>query len=97
MKTINEIHPADRLATVQEYYLQRKMKEVAALNAAGADIVSLGIGGPDMMPPQQAIDTLCSAIRQPGNHSYQLGIANIMVSVSTRRLRFCHCLAQRKA
>ncbi len=74
MKTINEIHPADRLATVQEYYLQRKMKEVAALNAAGADIVSLGIGGPDMMPPQQAIDTLCSAIRQPGNHSYQLGI-----------------------
>lgn len=74
MKTINEIHPADRLATVQEYYLQRKMKEVAALNAAGADIVSLGIGGPDMMPPQQAIDTLCSAVRQFGNHSYQLGI-----------------------
>lgn len=74
MKTLNEIRPADRLATVQEYYLQRKMKEVAALNAAGADIVSLGIGGPDMMPPQQAIDTFCSAVRQPGNHSYQLGI-----------------------
>lgn len=74
MKTINDIRPADRLATVQEYYLQRKMKEVAALNAAGADIVSLGIGGPDMMPPKEAIDTLCESARQPGNHSYQLGI-----------------------
>lgn len=73
MKEAKEIRPAARLADVKEYYLQRKMKEVAALNAAGADIVSLGIGGPDMMPPQAAIETLCEAARQPGNHSYQLG------------------------
>lgn len=73
MKEAKEIRPAARLADVKEYYLQRKMKEVAALNAAGADIVSLGIGGPDMMPPQAAIETLCEAVRQPGNHSYQLG------------------------
>lgn len=73
MTETKEIRPADRLADVSEYYLQRKMKEVAALNAAGADIVSLGIGGPDMMPPQAAIATLCDAARQPGNHSYQLG------------------------
>ena len=45
------IKPSERVASVQEYYLQRKMKEVAALNAAGADIVSLGVGGPDMPPP----------------------------------------------
>ena len=44
------IKPSERVASVQEYYLQRKMKEVAALNAAGADIVSLGGGGPDMPP-----------------------------------------------
>lgn len=73
MTETKEIRPAARLADVREYYLQRKMKEVAALNAAGADIVSLGIGGPDMMPPQAAIETLCEAARQPGNHSYQLG------------------------
>lgn len=73
MKEAKEIRPADRLANVCEYYLQRKMKEVAALNAAGADIVSLGIGGPDMIPPQAAIETLCETARHPGNHSYQLG------------------------
>lgn len=73
MKEAKEIRPADRLANVCEYYLQRKMKEVAALNAAGADIVSLGIGGPDMIPPQAAIETLCETARHHGNHSYQLG------------------------
>ena len=51
----NTIKPADRLNGVGEYYLQRKMKEVAALNARGLDIISLGIGGPDMMPPAAAI------------------------------------------
>lgn len=71
---MSAIKPADRVATVQEYYLQRKMKEVAALNAAGADIVSLGIGGPDRMPSTEVIDTLCEAAHQPGNHSYQLGV-----------------------
>lgn len=69
-----EIRPARRVEAVKEYYLQRKMKEVAALNAQGRDIVSLGIGGPDMMPPQEAIEALCEAARMPGNHSYQLGI-----------------------
>lgn len=69
-----EIRPADRLSTVKEYYLQRKMKEVAALNAAGADVISLGIGGPDMMPPQAAIDALCASASRPDTHSYQLGI-----------------------
>ena len=67
-----DIHPADRVASVREYYLQRKMREVAQLNAAGADIISLGIGGPDMPPPQAAIDTLCSQARRPDTHGYQL-------------------------
>lgn len=74
MDNINRISGADRLNTVQEYYLQRKMKEVAKMNAEGADVVSLGIGGPDMMPPAEAIDTLCESARRPDTHSYQLGI-----------------------
>lgn len=74
MDKINRISGADRLNTVQEYYLQRKMKEVAKMNAEGADVVSLGIGGPDMMPPAEAIDTLCESARRTDTHSYQLGI-----------------------
>jgi aspartate/methionine/tyrosine aminotransferase len=68
------IQPAARVATVKEYYLQRKMKEVAALNAQGQDIVSLGIGGPDRMPSPEVVQTLCTEAQKEGNHSYQLGI-----------------------
>lgn len=67
------ITPAHRVSTVKEYYLQRKMKEVAELNVRGLDIVSLGIGGPDRMPADDVIDTLCAAARRPDSHAYQLG------------------------
>lgn len=66
------IKPSERVASVQEYYLQRKMKEVAALNAAGADIVSLGVGGPDMPPPPAAVETLCAEARRASTHGYQV-------------------------
>jgi len=65
------IRPADRVATIEEYYLARKIEEVAKLKAEGRDIISLGIGGPDMMPAEDVIETLCTSARQPGNHSYQ--------------------------
>ena len=38
--------PADRLASVSEYYFSRKLKEVAQMNAQGMDVISLGIGSP---------------------------------------------------
>lgn len=42
------IQPADRLSQVSEYYFSRKLKEVARMNAEGKDVISLGIGSPDM-------------------------------------------------
>lgn len=66
------IKPSERVASVQEYYLQRKMKEVAVLNAVGADIVSLGVGGPDMPPPPAAVETLCSEAGRASTHGYQV-------------------------
>ncbi len=68
---MTKITPAERVNNITEYYFSKKLKEIAALNAQGADIISLGIGGPDQMPPQQAIDTLCNEANQPANHSYQ--------------------------
>ena len=44
------IQPADRLANVSEYYFSRKLKEVAQMNAEGKNVISLGIGSPDMRP-----------------------------------------------
>ena len=70
------IHPAERTQSVQEYYFSRKLKEIALINsqkaAAGEDpVINLGIGSPDGMPPQEAIEALTSAAVQPGNHAYQ--------------------------
>lgn len=66
-----EITPARRVATIKEYYFSRKLREVAALNARGLDIISLGIGGPDTPPAQEVIDTLTEAANVSSNHSYQ--------------------------
>ncbi len=65
------IRPASRVDAIEEYYFSRKLKEVAALNAAGADIISLGIGGPDRPPHADVISTLASEAEVQGNHSYQ--------------------------
>ena len=67
----NNIRPASRVDAIEEYYFSRKLKEVAALNAAGADIISLGIGGPDRAPHADVIDTLAREAEVSGNHSSQ--------------------------
>lgn len=65
------IQPADRLNSVTEYYFSRKLKEVATLNAQGADIISLAIGSPDMPPSPDTLDTLCLEARKADAHGYQ--------------------------
>ena len=65
------ITPATRVMEIQEYYFSKKLREVAQLNAQGADIISLGIGGPDRMPHEDVITTLCAEAQKPGNHSSQ--------------------------
>lgn len=66
-----KIQPATRLATVQEYYFSRKLKEVAQMNAEGKNVISLGIGSPDMPPSEKTIETLCEESRKPNAHGYQ--------------------------
>ena len=66
-----KIVPADRLASVSEYYFSKKLKEVAQMNAEGKDVISLGIGSPDMPPSEKTIETLCSNAHDPNGHGYQ--------------------------
>lgn len=65
------ITPANRVGNIQEYYFSKKLKEVAALNAKGMDIISLGIGGPDKAPDSHVINTLCASAQRSDTHSYQ--------------------------
>ena len=65
------IQPATRLDSVTEYYFSRKLKEVAAMNAAGKGVISLGIGSPDMPPAEEVVETLCREAHNPNGHGYQ--------------------------
>jgi len=62
---------ANRLQQVEEYYFSRKLKEIAALQAQGENIVNLGIGKPDLPPPAMIIDSLRSEAMNPDSHGYQ--------------------------
>lgn len=93
MKTENQlskIKPADRLASVSEYYFSKKLKEVAQMNAEGKDVISLGIGSPDMPPSESTIQTLCDAARNPDGHGYQP-----YVGIPELRRSFAGCMAGR--
>ena len=68
---MHPISPAQRLASVSEYYFSRKLKEVAQLNAQSMDIISLAIGSPDQPPSDATIETLCREARCPDAHGYQ--------------------------
>lgn len=65
------ITPANRVQQIREYYFSSKLKEIAAMTGSGADVISLGIGGPDRMPDTEVIETLAAEASMPGNHSYQ--------------------------
>ena len=65
------IATASRLASINEYYFSKKLKEIAALNAAGKNIISLGIGSPDLPPSVKTINALIETAQKPTSHAYQ--------------------------
>ena len=68
---MKEIVPANRIGNVQEYYFSVKLKEIAQMNAQGADVINLGIGSPDLPPAQEVTDTLATEAANPKGHGYQ--------------------------
>ncbi|WP_340075421.1 pyridoxal phosphate-dependent aminotransferase [Leptobacterium sp. I13] len=65
------IKTANRLHTVSEYYFSKKLKEVRQLAAQGKPIINMGIGSPDLDPPETVIKALQEAVSDPGAHQYQ--------------------------
>lgn len=66
-----KIRPAKRLSDIKAYYFASKLKEIAALNAKGMDIISLGMGGPDLPPPESAVRAAVNTLEQSDAHGYQ--------------------------
>lgn len=65
------IPPSVRLGQTEEYYFSRKLREIAALRAAGQDILNLGIGSPDLPPAPEVITALQASAAEASNHGYQ--------------------------
>ena len=66
-----DVRPADRLSEVSEYYFSKKLKEVAEMNEAGKNVISLGVGSPDLPPSKEAIEVFCREIWKDDSHGYQ--------------------------
>lgn len=65
------IEVAKRLHTVEEYYFSKKLREVSLLIASGKPIINLGIGSPDLQPPQKVIDAISASLSDATAHKYQ--------------------------
>lgn len=62
---------ANRLQTVEEYYFSKKLREVRLLMANGKPVINLGIGSPDLSPPQKVISALTESFSHPKANQYQ--------------------------
>ncbi|MBA4370507.1 MAG: LL-diaminopimelate aminotransferase, partial [Coriobacteriaceae bacterium] len=61
---------AERIEHLPPYLFAEIDRKKAAKVAQGIDVISLGIGDPDTPTPDQIVDAMASAIRNPCNHQY---------------------------
>ena len=61
---------SSRLGKLAPYPFVEISRIIAAKRAEGADVVTFGIGDPDMPTPQPIIDRLLAASQHPPNHRY---------------------------
>ncbi|WP_044402815.1 pyridoxal phosphate-dependent aminotransferase [Lacinutrix sp. Hel_I_90] len=60
-----------RLHSVEEYYFSKKLKEVNVLKASGKPIINLGIGSPDLQPPDKVVKAITDSFKDENAHKYQ--------------------------
>ena len=61
---------AKRVAELPPYLFAEISRKIAAKKAEGVDVISFGIGEPDMPTPPHIIDALVTASRDPETHKY---------------------------
>ena len=78
------ITKADRLNIIEEYYFSTKLTEVNSLIKKGKPIINLGVGSPDLQPPQEALEALKASLTDQNANSYQSynGLENLRISIS---------------
>ena len=61
---------AKRIENLPPYVFATVEKRIAAERARGVDVISLGIGSPDLMPPKEIIDAMYQSALRPDTHGY---------------------------
>ncbi|MCE5257761.1 MAG: LL-diaminopimelate aminotransferase [Chloroflexi bacterium] len=61
---------AERIKNLPPYVFATVEKRIAAQQAKGVDVISLGIGSPDLKPPQFIIDALNQSANRDDTHGY---------------------------
>ena len=59
---------ARRLDQVPPYLFAELERKIAEKQRAGIDVISLGIGDPDLPTPKPVVEALAAAARDPGTH-----------------------------
>ncbi|MBP6024061.1 pyridoxal phosphate-dependent aminotransferase [Ferruginibacter sp.] len=62
---------AKRLEGIGEYYFSQKLREIDTMNKEGKNVISLGIGSPDLPPHPEVIKVLQEESTKPNTHAYQ--------------------------
>ena len=62
---------ANRLKQVEDYYFVKKLEEIKKLTDSGKDVISFGIGSPDLAPSEATLTALTQSAQNPKNHGYQ--------------------------
>ncbi|GAB4074436.1 LL-diaminopimelate aminotransferase [Barrientosiimonas marina] len=61
---------SDNVMNLPPYLFSRFQEQKQLLEADGVDVIDLGIGAPDLPPPDFVIDRLTEEARNPANHGY---------------------------
>src|SRR5258708_35996064 len=64
------MHLRQRWSPLPPYLSAVYTRKLAALGAAGTDVITPSRGDPDLPPPPQVIDRLCETAREPNNQRY---------------------------
>src|SRR5258708_5342480 len=61
---------ANRIEKLPPYLFVAISKKIAEKRAQGIDVVTFGIGDPDLPTPKHVLDRLWKAAQDPANHRY---------------------------
>jgi LL-diaminopimelate aminotransferase len=75
---------ARRMSLIPPYLFAEIDRKVKAKKAAGVDVISLGIGDPDLPTPPRIVNALQEAATDPANHQYPsyFGLAELRSAIA---------------